>query len=192
MENYIRPKQWIRRVLPFTVWVPELRKRKVFTADLIAGITVALVLIPQSMANAQLAGLPPYYGLYASFLPAIIAALFGSSRQLSTGPVALVSLMTATVLQPIATEGSESYIAYAILIAFMVGLFQLTLGLLRLGILVSFLSFPVVLGFANAASIIIATSQLDKMAYSICGHHPYPLAYIHNRRTCICYHDHPS
>lgn len=163
MKNYTRPKHWIRRILPFTVWMPELRKRKVFTADLTAGVTVALVLIPQSMANAELAGLPPYYGLYASFLPAIIAALFGSSRQLSTGPVALVSLMTATVLQPIATEGSDSYIAYAILIALMVGLFQLILGLLRLGILVSFLSFPAVLGFVNAASIIIATSQLDNI-----------------------------
>ncbi|MBU0756384.1 MAG: sodium-independent anion transporter, partial [Planctomycetes bacterium] len=131
--------------------------------DIISGLTVALVLIPQSMAYAQLAGLPPYYGLYAAMLPPLVAALFGSSRQLATGPVAVVSLMTAASLEPIAAAGSEGYIAYAILLAFMVGLFQLTLGVLRLGIVVHFLSHPVVNGFTNAAAIIIATSQLSKI-----------------------------
>ena len=86
-----------------------------------SGVTVALVLIPQSMAYAQLAGLPPYYGLYASFLPPMIASLFGSSRQLATGPVAIVSLMTAASLEPLATAGSPGYIAYAILLALTVG-----------------------------------------------------------------------
>ena len=128
-----------------------------------AGLTVALVLIPQSMAYAQLAGLPTYYGLYAAFLPPMLAALFGSSRQLATGPVAVVSLMTAASLAPLATAGSEGYIAYAILLALMVGVFQLLLGILRLGLVVNFLSHPVVNGFTNAAAIIIATSQLDKM-----------------------------
>ncbi|KHK01498.1 Sulfate permease [Desulfovibrio sp. TomC] len=131
--------------------------------DFMAGLTVALVLIPQSMAYAQLAGLPPYYGLYASFLPPLIAALFGSSRQLATGPVAVVSLMTAASLEPLATAGSESFIAYAVLLALVVGVFQLCLGLLRLGLVVNFLSHPVVSGFTNAAAIIIATSQLSKM-----------------------------
>ncbi len=126
-------------------------------------MTVALVLIPQSMAYAQLAGLPPYYGLYASFLPPIIAALFGSSRQLATGPVAVVSLMTSASLEPLATAGSEGYIAYAILLALMVGGFQFALGVLRLGLVVNFLSHPVVNGFTNAAAIIIASSQLSKM-----------------------------
>ena len=130
---------------------------------MIAGLTVALVLIPQSMAYAQLAGLPPYYGLYAAFLPPMIAALFGSSRQLATGPVAVVSLMTVASLAPLATAGSERYIAYAILLALMVGVFQLPLGVLRLGLVVNFLSHPVVNGFTNAAAIIIATSQLSKM-----------------------------
>ena len=131
--------------------------------DAVSGLTVALVLIPQSMAYAQLAGLPAYYGLYASFLPPVIAALFGSSRQLATGPVAVVSLMTSASLEPLATAGGEGYIAYAILLALMVGVFQLSLGILRLGLVVNFLSHPVVNGFTNAAAIIIASSQLSKL-----------------------------
>jgi len=149
--------------LPFMAWLPELTDKTTLRADIIAGITVALVLIPQSMAYAALAGLPPYYGLYAAFLPPIVASLFGSSRQLATGPVAVVSLLTASALEPLATAGSESYVVYAILLALMVGIFQLSLGLLRLGVLVNFLSHPVVMGFTNAAAIIIATSQLPKI-----------------------------
>ena len=154
---------WKSRLLPFRCWIGELKKPEILRADLIAGITVALVLVPQSMAYAQLAGLPPYYGLYASFLPGIIAALFGSSRQLATGPVAVVSLLTASALEPIAGANPELYIAYAVMLAFMVGIFQIGLGLLRLGVLVNFLSHPVVTGFTNAAAIIIGTSQLGKL-----------------------------
>jgi len=150
------------RCLPFLEWFKGY-SAGIFRHDLIGGVTVALVLIPQSMAYAQLAGLPPYYGLYAAFVPPIVAALFGSSRQLATGPVAVVSLMTATALEPIATAGGESYIAYAILLALMVGLFQLALGVVRLGLVVNFLSHPVVGGFTNAAALIIATSQLSKL-----------------------------
>jgi len=131
--------------------------------DALAGLTVALVLIPQSLAYAQLAGLPLYYGLYASLLPPMIAALFGSSRQLATGPVAVVSLLTAATLEPLATAGSEGYIAYAILLSLMVGLFQLVLGVLRLGLVVNFISHPVVNGFTNAAAVIIASSQLSRI-----------------------------
>jgi len=147
---------------PFLSWLrtytPGMLK-----ADALSGLTVALVLIPQSVAYAQLAGLPLYYGLYAALLPPMIAALFGSSPQLSTGPVAVVSLLTAASLEPIATAGSEGYIAYAILLAFMVGLFQFALGVLRLGLVINFLSRPVVNGFTNAAAIIIASSQLSKL-----------------------------
>ncbi len=153
----------LARYLPFLAWWGELRSGKVLRADLIAGITVALVLVPQSMAYAQLAGLPAYYGLYAAFLPPMIAALFGSSRQLATGPVAVVSLLTAAALEPIAVSGSPGYVAYAITLSLLVGLFQLGLGLLRLGVVVNFLSHPVIVGFTNAAAIIIATSQLDKI-----------------------------
>ena len=152
----------LRKVFPFLEWfkgysVENLR------VDAVSGLTVALVLIPQSMAYAQLAGLPPYYGLYASFLPPMIAALFGSSRQLATGPVAVVSLMTSASLEPLATAGSEGYIAYAIMLALMVGVFQFSLGILRLGVVVNLLSHPVVNGFTNAAALIIASSQLSKM-----------------------------
>jgi MFS superfamily sulfate permease-like transporter len=131
--------------------------------DIMAGLTVALVLISQSMAYAELAGLPPYFGLYASFLPPVVAALFGSSHQLATGPVAVVSLLTATTLEPLATAGSQEYIAYAILLALLVGVFQFTLGVLKLGLVVNFISHPVVNGFSNAAALIIATSQLPKL-----------------------------
>ena len=152
----------IKRIFPFLDWFSGYNLN-LFKADSIAGLTVALVLIPQSMAYAQLAGLPAYFGLYAAFLPPMIAALFGSSRQLATGPVAVVSLMTSASLEPLATAGSEGYIAYAILLSLLVGIFQLSLGILRLGLVVNFLSHPVVNGFTNAAAIIIATSQLSKM-----------------------------
>ena len=149
-------------LLPFLEWLPGYRSSHLKN-DLFAGLTVALVLIPQSMAYAQLAGLPAYYGLYAAFLPPTIAALFGSSHQLATGPVAVVSLMTAVALQPLATSSSQAYIGYAVLLALMVGLFQFSLGLFRLGLVVNFLSHPVVNGFTNAAAIIIATGQLSKL-----------------------------
>ncbi len=152
----------LKKLFPFIAWLEGYTLSRL-QADLIAGLTVALVLIPQSMAYAQLAGLPPYYGLYAAFLPPMLAALFGSSRQLATGPVAVVSLMTFASLAPLATAGSDRFIAYAIVLAMMVGVVQLALGLLRLGLVVNFLSHPVVNGFTNAAAIIIATSQLSKM-----------------------------
>lgn len=152
----------IVKVFPFLEWFKNYSFGH-FRIDFVAGITVALVLIPQSMAYAQLAGLPPYYGLYAAFLPPMIAALFGSSRQLATGPVAVVSLMTAASLEPLAPAGSQAFIMYAVMLAITVGVFQLALGVLKLGLIVNFLSHPVVNGFTNAAAIIIASSQLSKL-----------------------------
>lgn len=151
----------IYHVFPFLTWFKDYDFGK-FRIDFLAGITVALVLIPQCMAYAQLAGLPAYYGLYAAFMPPLVGALFGSSRQLATGPVAVVSLMTSATLSPLATAGSAEFIAYALLLTCIVGIFQLSLGILRLGLVVNFLSHPVVNGFTNAAAIIIATSQLSK------------------------------
>ena len=103
----------IYNIFPFLAWFKGYDFGK-FKVDLLAGITVALVLIPQSMAYAQLAGLPPYYGLYAAFLPPMVASLFGSSRQLATGPVAVVSLMSAASLEPLATAGSAVITSYSI------------------------------------------------------------------------------
>jgi SulP family sulfate permease len=151
------------RFTPYTEWIGDIKNPELLKADMIAGLTVALVLIPQSMAYADLAGLPAYAGLYASFLPAIIAAIFGSSRQLATGPVAVVSLMTASTLGSLGITDTATFIAYAGMLALMVGIFQLSLGLLRLGVLVDFLSHPVVVGFTNAAAIIIASSQVSKL-----------------------------
>ena len=152
----------MKRFFSYFDW-PEGYRSDTLKIDVLAGLTVALVLIPQSMAYAELAGLPPYYGLYASFLPPMVAALFGSSRQLSTGPVAVVSLLTATALEPLAISGSQQYIAYAILLALLVGVFQFALGVLKLGLVVNFISHPVVNGFTNAAALIIATSQLHRI-----------------------------
>ena len=152
----------IYKVFPFLLWFDDYNKEKL-SADFIAGITVAMVLIPQSMAYAQLAGLPAYFGLYAAFLPPMVASLFGSSRQLATGPVAVVSLMSAASLEPLATAGSTQFIAYSIILALTVGCFQLFLGVFKLGLVVNLLSHPVVNGFTNAAAIVIASSQLSKL-----------------------------
>lgn len=149
------------RFLPFLSWFP-LTSDSV-KINFLAGLTVALVLIPQSMAYAQLAGLPAYYGLYAAFLPVAIASMFGSSGQLATGPVAVVSLLTASALATLAAPGSDEFIALAIMLTLLVGLIQLALGVFKLGVIVNFLSHPVIVGFTNAAAIIIALSQLSKI-----------------------------
>jgi SulP family sulfate permease len=153
--------RWLRRVFPFLSWPPMTGVT--LRADLIAGVTVALVLVPQSMAYAQLAGLPAHYGLYTALLPVLVAGLWGSSGQLATGPVAVVSLLTAAALTPLAAQGSEHYVAMAITLAFLVGCLQLALGGFRLGFVVNFLSHPVIAGFTSAAAIIIALSQLSKV-----------------------------
>lgn len=153
--------QSYKRFLPFLRWFPYGGQN--FRADMIAGVTVALVLIPQSMAYAQLAGLPAYYGLYAAFLPVMVAALWGSSNQLGTGPVAVVSLLTASSLAAFAAPGSEQFVALAIMLALLVGVVQLALGVFKLGVIVNFLSHPVIVGFTNAAAIIISLSQVSKL-----------------------------
>jgi len=153
---------WITKLFPFLLWIKDLSKPKTIKADIVAGVTVGFVIVPQSMAYAQLAGLGPQYGLYASFLPVLIGAIMGSSRQLSTGPVAVVSLLTAAALGEIVTDPS-SYAVYAALLALIVGLFQFSLGVLRMGFVINFLSHPVVTGFTNAAAIIIGASQLPKV-----------------------------
>jgi SulP family sulfate permease len=146
---------------PFTKWI-SIRFGTLKT-DLIAGITVALVAIPQSLAYAQLAGVPAYYGLYAALIPTVIGALFGSSRQLSTGPVAMTSLLTAASVAPLAAHGTNLFYAYVTLLALLSGIFQITFGALRAGVLLNFLSHPVLMGFINAAAIIIGLSQLPTL-----------------------------
>ncbi len=163
----------LNKFFPFLSWIHELKDPKVIRADMIAGLTVALVLIPQSMAYATLAGLPEVYGLYIAFVPAFIAALWGSSRQLGTGPVAVVSTMTATTLAPIVVfmlapgysqdQYMALYIPLAMFMALLVGLFQFSLGVFRLGAIVNFLSHPVIVGFTNAAALFIGLTQISKI-----------------------------
>lgn len=152
----------LTKLLPFLAWLPRITRQSL-RADLVAGITVALVAIPQSLAYAQLAGVPAYYGLYASLLPVIVGALMGSSPALSTGPVAMTSLLTAASVMTLASYGTEQFYTYVILMALISGLFQMGLGIARMGILINFLSYPVLRGFINAAAIIIGLSQLPSM-----------------------------
>ncbi len=161
------------KIFPFLTWIHELKDPKILRADMLAGLTVALVLIPQSMAYATLAGLPEVYGLYIAFVPVFIAALWGSSRQLGTGPVAVVSTMTATTLAPIVIltlhpgytqeQFMAAYIPMAMMLTLLVGLFQFSLGLFRLGAIVNFLSHPVIVGFTNAAALFIGLTQISKI-----------------------------
>ncbi len=153
--------KFLLRLFPFLSWFPV--NSIILRGDLIAGITGGLVLVPKAMAYAQLSGLPVYFGLYTAFLPAILGALWGSSRQLATGPVAIVSLMTAAAVMPLAVPMSEEYIGLALLLTLLVGLIQFVLGAVKLGTIVNFVSHPVILGFMNAAAIIIALSQLDML-----------------------------
>ena len=133
------------------------------SSDLVAGLTTAVMLIPQGMGYAMLAGLPPIYGLYSALLPLVVYAALGSSRQLAVGPVAMVSLLVAAGVGAIAETGSDAFVAYAILLALMVGVLQAGMGVARLGFLVNFLSHPVISGFTSAAAIIIGASQLKHL-----------------------------
>jgi len=149
----------LSRYFPFIRWFPP--KTDDLRHDLVAGITVALVLIPQSMAYATLAGLPVVYGLYAAFLPVIVASMWGASRFLHTGPVAMLSLMSAAAIEPLATRGSDEFIMMSVTLALMVGIMRLGLGGFRMGVLINLASHPVINGFTNAAALIIGLSLLN-------------------------------
>lgn len=149
------------RLLPFLRW-PRSDAGTV-RQDLLAGLAVSLLAIPQSLAYAQLAGVPAYYGLYAAFIPSIVGILFGSSAILSTGPVALTSLLTAASVGHLAAVGSAEFISYVTLLSLLSGLFQVGLGLARAGVLLNLLSHPVLMGFINASALVIALSQLPAL-----------------------------
>lgn len=149
----------LSKILPIFDW-GRTYNQLTFTNDLVAAVIVTVMLIPQSLAYALLAGLPPEMGLYASILPIVLYAIFGTSRVLAVGPVAVVSLLTAAAVGKIAIPGTPEYIAAAITLAFMSGIILLGLGLFRLGFLANFLSHPVITGFVTASGIIIAASQM--------------------------------
>ena len=149
-----------RRILPCLLWIRRYNG-ETLAADSIAAIIVSIMLIPQSLAYALIAGLPPEMGLYACIFPLTAYAIFGSSRSLAVGPVAVVSLMTAAALAKVGEPGSDVYLAAAVILASMVGLLLLIAGLLRFGFLANLLSQPVVAGFISASAIVIALGQVQ-------------------------------
>lgn len=152
----------IKRLIPILEWLPNYNGSR-FRGDFVAGITVAIILIPQGIAYALIAGLPPIYGLYCALVPQIVYAIFGSSRQVAIGPVAMDSLIVATGVSTLALAGSGSYIAYAILLALIVGAIQFLMGVFRLGFIVNFLSKPVITGFISAVALTIGLNQFRNL-----------------------------
>lgn len=149
----------LHRTVPITAWLPRYDRRNLH-GDLIAGVTISALLVPQGLAYALLAGLPPQVGLYASIVPVVVYAIFGTSRQLAVGPVAIVSLMTATALGGLHEEGSDAYLAAAAALAVLVGLVHLVLRFGRLGFVTNFLSHSVLVGFTAASAVIIVAAQV--------------------------------
>ncbi|MFT5446771.1 MAG: SulP family sulfate permease [Gammaproteobacteria bacterium] len=147
-----------RNFLPFMLWWPEVN-RKTLRADALAGFTGAIVVLPQGVAFATIAGMPPEYGLYAAMVPAVVAALFGSSRLLVSGPTTAASVVLLSTLSTMAAPGSATYVYFALTLTFMVGLIQFVMGLARLGHLVNFISHSVIVGFTAGAAVLIASSQ---------------------------------
>lgn len=152
----------LKHIFPALAWIQDYKKNDL-SGDVSAGFIVAIMLIPQSMAYAMLAGLPPVIGLYASTIPLLIYALFGTSRQLAVGPVAIVSLLVLAGVSTLAEPGSEEYISLVLLLMLMIGIIQFLMGVFRLGFLVNFLSHAVISGFTSAAAIIIGLSQLKHL-----------------------------
>jgi sulfate permease, SulP family len=144
---------------PWNVWW-TLVNRRTLTRDAAAGLTGSLIVLPQAMAYAMIAGLPPQYGLYCAIVPAIIAALFGSSWHLVSGPTAAISIVVFATLSPMAKAGSEQYISLALTLAFLVGIIQLLLALFRLGKLTDKIPHSVIIGFTTGAAFLIAASQI--------------------------------
>ncbi|MES9939512.1 MAG: SulP family inorganic anion transporter [Candidatus Thiodiazotropha sp. 6PLUC2] len=158
MQTTTHPAWW-SWFLPFLNWLPNTSNRDL-RADLSAGLTGAIVVLPQGVAFAAIAGMPPQYGLYAGMIPAVIAALFGSSKHLVSGPTTAASIVLFSALSVYAEPGTIDYVSLALTMTFLVGLFELALGLARMGALVNFISHSVVVGFTAGAAILIAAKQL--------------------------------
>ena len=155
----------LARYLPILQW-GRTYNGAVLTNDLVAAVIITIMLIPQSLAYALLAGLPPVVGLYASILPLVAYALFGTSRTLAVGPVAVLSLMTASAAGTVAAQGTAEYVEAAITLAALSGIMLAVLGFLRLGFLANLLSHPVISGFITASGVLIATSQIKHIPVS--------------------------
>lgn len=150
---------WLYRLLPFLRWWPSVTKQT-FKADTIAAFTGALIVLPQAVAFATIAGLPPEYGLYAAMVPAIVGALWGSSWHLVSGPTTAISIVVFASISPLAEPGSAQFIGMVLTLTLLTGLIQLAMGLARLGVLVNFISHTVIIGFTAGAAILIGSSQI--------------------------------
>ncbi|PJF39540.1 MAG: sodium-independent anion transporter, partial [Phototrophicales bacterium] len=162
--SFMNPKRHVslHNYFPFLNWLLNYRRENL-TGDMIAGVIVAVMLVPQGMAYAMLAGLPPQVGLYASIAPLFIYGLLGTSTALAVGPVAVMSILTASAIESIGADSLEAMLSISITLALMIGLIQMLMGILRVGFLVNFLSHPVLAGFTSAVAIIIALSQLKHL-----------------------------
>ena len=153
----------IRWQVPFSRWLPEYKTPGTIRADIFAGLTGAIVVLPQGIAFALLAGMPPQYGLYAAMLPCLIAALFGSSRLMVTGPANAISLTTMALIAPLALPESDTYVGYVLTLSFLVGVLQLLLGLSKVGKWVEKVPHSVIIGFTTGAALLIINSQLGTL-----------------------------
>lgn len=152
----------LKNLIPILNWLPNYKKVW-FKKDILAGITIGIMLIPQGIAYALIAGLPPIYGLYTALIPQLVYVVFGTSRQLAVGPVAMDSLIVASGVVALAEIGTDQFISFAIMLASIMGLLQIVFGAFRLGFLVNFMSRPVISGFTSAAALIIGFSQLNNL-----------------------------
>ncbi|WP_333840643.1 SulP family inorganic anion transporter, partial [Pelomicrobium sp.] len=152
-------RSWFLTAFPFLRWWPRVT-RETLRADLAAGLTAAIVVLPQGVAFATLAGMPPEYGLYAAMVPAVVAALFGSSWHLISGPTNAISLVIFATMSPLAVPGSPEYIKLVLTLTFLTGVMQLVMGIARMGVLVNFISHTVIIGFTAGAALLIIASQV--------------------------------
>lgn len=159
LQEYIACNLWLSKIFPFLRWWPQVNRRSM-RSDALAGLTGAIIVLPQGVAFATIAGLPPQYGLYAAMVPTIVAALFGSSKHLVSGPTTAISIVVFASISPLAEPGSAEYISMVLTLTFLVGLFQLAMGIARMGALVNFISHTVVIGFTAGAALLIMASQI--------------------------------
>ncbi len=180
----MNPLSWIKTISPLVAKLSDYR-REMFVGDLIAGVVVAIMLVPQAMAYAMLAGLPPQVGLYASIVPLILYSLFGTSNSLAVGPVAMVSLLVVAGVGELAVPGSPEFIQLCLTLALMIGVLQIVMAVFRLGFLVNFISHPVLVGFTSAAAIVIGFSQLKHLFGISVERGEYPFQLIANTLSKI-------
>lgn len=159
LQEYLACNLWLSKIFPFLRWWPQVNRRSL-RSDALAGLTGAIIVLPQGVAFATIAGLPPQYGLYAAMVPTIIAALFGSSKHLVSGPTTAISIVIFASISPLAEPGSPEYISMVLTLTFLVGVFQLAMGMARMGALVNFISHTVVIGFTAGAALLIMASQI--------------------------------